>query len=122
MVFAITLFSNSQNFAAPPVYMNDLNDALALSESSKTDLLVIFSADWCYHCKRLKEDIQKQESVLDDYIVCFVDKDKNPELVKEYRVRSIPDYMLLRNKVEIKRKAGYDNISKLERWLNRAKK
>jgi hypothetical protein len=39
------------------------------------------------------------------------------DMVKEYKVRVIPDYMLYRESIEIKRKAGYKNKEKFQEWL-----
>jgi hypothetical protein len=38
-------------------------------------------------------------------------------MVKEYRVRIIPDYILYRDSIEIKRKVGYKNKEKFQEWL-----
>lgn len=106
-------------FAEPPVYVDDINDALALSEATKTDLFVLFGAKWCKYCEHLKDDIRTNESVLDDHIVCFIETDKNKDLAREYRVRGIPDYFILREKVEIKRKVGYESLAKFKDWLKK---
>lgn len=106
-------------FAEPPVYVDNLTDALALSESTKTDLFVLFGAKWCKHCERLKDDIRANESVLDNHIVCFIETDKNKDLAREYKVRSIPDYLILRDKVEIKRKVGYESLAKFKDWIKK---
>lgn len=119
LLFFITLINSQASFAAPPVYVEDINDALALSESTETDLLVVFGADWCGHCVSLKKDIAKNESVVDDHIVCYVNVDKNKDLAKEYRVRGMPDCMILRKKIEIKRKVGYESLKKFREWIQK---
>lgn len=114
----IILFSNHA-FCKPPIYINDnLPEALKLSETIKTDVILIFSADWCINCSKMKQDMQKHQAVFDDMIVCIIDIDKNKRLIKEYRVKNIPDCRIIRNNIQIKKRVGYDNIDNFKIWLN----
>lgn len=116
-LFFIASIETNKGIAAPPVYIDNINDAVALSESDKKDLLIIFGASWCKHCVRMKNDIQSNENIVQDTIVCYLDIEKNKEVASEYRVKNIPDYILLKNKVEVKRRVGYENIKKFAKWL-----
>ena len=104
--------------AEPPVYMSSLVDSVALSAKSDKEILVVFTADWCKYCSIMKKDIAQTPSVVDNKIVCYVDYDANPDLVKEYRVKLIPDYFILKKRIETKRKVGYTNFVNFIRWLN----
>ena len=104
--------------AEPPVYMSSLVDSVALSETSDKEILVVFTADWCKYCSIMKKDIAQTPSVVDNKIVCYVDYDENTDLVKEYRVKLIPDYFILKKRIETKRKVGYTNFGNFIRWLN----
>jgi thiol-disulfide isomerase/thioredoxin len=104
-------------YAGSPVYVESLVDAMAESESTGKDIFVIFTADWCGACRVMKKDIDKNPQFLESYIVCMIDYDTNPDLIKEYGVRTIPDYFVLKNKKEIKRRKGYSNIIKLREWI-----
>jgi thioredoxin 1 len=120
LTFLLILFiiNNSQGlFAAPAIFVDSPEDAFALAEDTKKDLLIIFGADYCVYCNILKNDINTNLNIVEDKIVCFVDFDQNKDIVKEYRVRIIPDYMLYRNNIEIKRKTGYKNKEKFQEWL-----
>lgn len=104
--------------AKPPVYVRSLLDAVALSEEIEVDVFVMFTAPWCGACQVMKNDIHKDSSgALDDHIICYVDHDKNTELVKEYRVKVLPDYFILRKNRELKRKIGYKNFKEFRQWL-----
>lgn len=101
----VSTYSYGQNVAI----VNDFNDAMALSESTKMPILVIFGADWCVYCKNLKKDIENGQlnKELDSYIVCYVDIDKNNDLKKEFKVKTLPDSRIIRDKKEIAMNKGY---------------
>jgi|688.fasta_scaffold04147_9 thioredoxin 1 len=114
----LSMINNSQGlFAAPAIFVDSPADAFALAADTKKDLLIIFGANWCVYCNILKNDIKTNLNIVEDKIVCFVDFDQNKDMVKEYRVRTIPDYMLYRDSIEIKRKVGYKNKEKFQEWL-----
>jgi thioredoxin 1 len=100
-----------------PVYVDNLINALAESQSSGKDILVIFTADWCGVCKVMKNDLVNNPSVIKNKIVCYIDYDKNKDLIKEYRVNIIPDYLIIRNSIEIKRKIKYTNLEAFKIWI-----
>lgn len=114
----LSMINNSQGlFAAPAIFVDSPADAFALAADTKKDLLIIFGANWCIYCNILKNDINTNLNIVEDKIICFVDFDQNKDMVKEYRVRTIPDYMLYRDSIEIKRKVGYKNKEKFQEWL-----
>lgn len=117
MVIFLSLFQLAYS-AEPAVYTNNILDALAEAESSKKDILVIFAAPWCKYCMIMKDDITKNPSVLDGKIVCYIDYDKNEDIIKEYKVRIIPDYLIIRNRIEVKRKTGYSTFENFRKWLD----
>lgn len=103
--------------AEPPVYMSSLVDSVALSEKSDKEILVVFTADWCKYCSIMKQDISKAPKIVEDKIVCYVDYDTNNDLVKEYKVKLIPDYFILKKRIEMKRTVGYTNWGNFMMWL-----
>jgi len=102
----------------PPVFTDNLLDAIALSESSEKDILVVFSAEWCKFCKILEKDIVQNPAAFDNLVICYVDIDNNKDLAKIYNVGKIPDYFILHNKIETKRRVGYKNKQDLVEWLH----
>jgi thioredoxin-related protein len=117
LLFVLNTLYSSISYAENVVYSTDLLDSMALSESSDKDILVIFTAPWCKYCSIMKKDLQEDQGLLDNKIVCYIDFNNNPDLVKTYRVKTIPDYFILKNKVEIKRRVGYTDKSNFIKWL-----
>lgn len=102
----------------PPIYVSNMLDAIALSDDIGVDVLVIFTAGWCGACQVMKTDIVNDGSnTLANHIICYVDYDDNTSLVKEYRVKKIPDYFILRKRKEIKRRVGYKNFTDFKKWI-----
>lgn len=116
-ILLLNVFFNSSLAIEYAVYTSSLQDSLIESENSKKDVLVVFTADWCDFCRKMKKDIDDNPILLDNLIICYIDHDDHPELVKEYKVRNIPDYFLLRKGVETKRKVGYSNLNDFKKWL-----
>lgn len=117
LILLIMLVISNQAIAESPVLINDLLDAIADAENSKKDILVIFTASWCPSCMVMKKDIGNNQMILNNHIICYIDYDMNKDLVREYRVKLIPDYFILRENIEIKRRVGYDGIKKLTSWI-----
>jgi thioredoxin-related protein len=117
LLFILNLLYSSISYAEDAVYSTNLLDCIALSESSDKDILVIFTAPWCKYCSIMKKDLEEDQGLLDNKIVCYIDFDNNPDLVKTYKVKTIPDYFILKNKVEIKRKVGYTSKNNFVKWF-----
>jgi len=100
-----------------PLIVYDLLDAIAMSEESNKPILAIFTADWCKYCHIMKNDILTN-NVGKGMIVAYIDIDKHPDVAKEYMVRTIPDYFIMKDRIEIKRQVGYNNYQKFARWFN----
>lgn len=117
LVMIFFILAQSVCYASNVKFVDNIQDGLALSESSKIDMLVVFTAPWCTHCHRLEKDI-KNKGLDHPLIVCYINYDDHPDLVKEYQVRKIPDYFILRQNIEITRKVGYSNYLEFSQWIN----
>jgi thiol-disulfide isomerase/thioredoxin len=99
-------------------YLEDLPDAVAQSRREGKDLLVIFTADWCGPCRRLKRDLAGAEAFRRDVLVCVVDCDKQRALSDLHGVQGIPDLRLYRLGEEVNRTTGYGgSLAALESWV-----
>lgn len=117
LIFFIITLSNTGLCDSFYIY-DSLEDAVIISQNTKQPILVVFTADWCKFCNVMKKDIENNIADFDDYIICYVNSEKRSDLAKEYRVKTIPDYFVLNNNIEIKRKVGYSNYMNLTQWLN----
>lgn len=119
----LLLFSFSIANGGNPVFVKDMVDAIALSENTNKDILVIFTADWCRYCQIMKQDLEKDQKIISNTIVCYIDIDnvENKDIVKQYKVKTIPDYCILRKRIEIKRTRGYTTKDKFIKWISNDK-
>lgn len=93
----------------PAIFVSNIEDAIVLQQNTDIDLILIFTADWCRFCDKLKNDIVSDELMLSDKIVCYIDIDKSRKIAKQYGVKTIPDSRLIKNQKEIKKVIGYNN-------------
>jgi thiol-disulfide isomerase/thioredoxin len=98
-------------------YLEDLPDAVEQSKREGKDLLVLFTADWCGPCRRLKRDLASAEAFRRGVLICVIDCDKQKALSNLHQVQGIPDLRLYRKGAEVKRKTGYGgSLADLETW------
>lgn len=57
-------------------------------------VLVDFNAEWCGPCKAIKPFIKKLPSSHPGLVVLDVDVDVNEELSKNFRIKSVPTFMM----------------------------
>jgi thioredoxin-like negative regulator of GroEL len=75
-----------------------------------------FTADWCQPCKTVKpivEDMKKE-----GFQFQMVDADYEQLLVKQFKVSSIPTFILLKDGKEINRITGAKTRGELEDFIN----
>ena len=82
-----------------------------ISRNNETVLLG-FSTQWCSPCKKMKPVIQNIQEENPRIKIVSIDADSNKELVKKYKIRGIPEFIVLKNNKEMFRHIGI--ISKEE--------
>jgi thioredoxin 1 len=67
--------------------------------------VLYFTATWCNPCERTKP---VAEELLNEGIIDFefIDVDNNLDLVKQFKILSVPTFILVDNEQEIKRMNG----------------
>jgi thioredoxin-like negative regulator of GroEL len=117
LMIAVLLFPNI-SFASEQTFVNSLEDAVILSENTSMPVLLIFGADWCKNCVSLKQDITKQDiaTVIDGFIICYINIDENKELTKTYQVKNIPNSRIISGGIETNPLVGY-NKQNYKKWL-----
>jgi thioredoxin-related protein len=120
LILLLTLFSGSV-YAENKFVLNSLQDAIFISEKTKQPILLVFGSENCSFCSQLKYDIDNDKELfaaIDNYIVCYVDIDKNKELKDKYEVKPIPDCRIIKNKLQINKIIGYSKKTFLEKIKN----
>lgn len=110
----------SSQVLAEGFILDSLPEAQKLAEKTKQPVLVIFGADYCVYCEKLKKDIllgNVPESK--PYIICYIDIEKEKELKKNYGVSTIPDSRVIVKNAQRSKKVGYLNKPYRE-WLKTA--
>ena len=80
-----------------------------------THQVLAFTADWCQACQRDKPklaDLRRQ-----GVEVIEIDYDARPDLVRKYRVRRLPTYIVLKNGEEVERTESILLLIKILRFI-----
>ena len=65
-----------------------------------------FSATWCGPCKTMAPIVEEIAEERTDIKVCKIDVDQEPELARQYRVMSIPTFLVFKDGEVVKRDMG----------------
>lgn len=60
-------------------------------------VLIDFGATWCGHCVSMKPIVDEVASEVTDVKVVKIDIDENMELARQFKVSSIPAFVLLQD-------------------------
>ena len=84
------------------------------TEELKTEkpVLIDFWATWCGPCKTMAPIVDEIAEERTDIKVCKIDVDQEPELARQYRVMSIPTFLVFKEGEVVKRDMGV--MSKVE--------
>lgn len=97
-----------------------IDEALAAAKKDNKHVFLYFGATWCPPCKVMKQVFKDDEvkKKLDKMPYVMIDIDENKQLMKQYGVKSIPDYMILKPDGKVlKRAKGSMGKEKFSGWL-----
>ena len=80
--------------------MKEIKNVKEFNEIIKSDkpVLIDFYADWCGPCQTLLPTVEKLAAKYkDDFIIAKINVDKNPELSRKFKVRSIPALFFIKD-------------------------
>ena len=92
-------------------------------EKSTKPIIMKASAAWCPQCVRMEPIFKELERTLGEkYTFLELDLSKSPELGAQYKVKSLPTFIFIKNRKEVGRELGaksYDTLKKLiEKYLS----
>jgi thioredoxin 1 len=88
-----------------------------LDDIKKGFSLVKFGATWCNPCKLVEKTLHNVEAEFANVRFMKVDVDDNPDLAKDYKIRSVPTVILFRDGEETARIVGVVKIEALRKAI-----
>ena len=96
-----------------PKFTEDYEAAMAEKDCK---VILVFGADWCPGCVRLKEHLK--EANLDGYLVCFVDVGENRKVKRAHSVKLVPTSIICNKGEEVSRIVGFE-AEKYDAWVEK---
>lgn len=75
-----------------------------------------FTADWCNPCKKTRPVVEELKK--EGFQFQIIDVDYEQLLAKQFQVKSIPTFILLKDGKEINRTTGAKTKEELENFIN----
>ena len=75
-----------------------------------------FTADWCQPCQKVKPIVEEMKK--EGFQFQMIDADYEQLLVKQFKVSSIPTFILLEDGKELSRISGAKTRGELEDFIN----
>lgn len=121
LTIAATLFTGVSTAQADSItWRTSLGSALQEAQKTKRPLVVYFSTTWCGPCQIMKRTTFKDASVIQEskkWVMVQIDGDKEPQLVKKYKVDGYPTMLALKpNGAIVSRASGGMSTKALLNW------
>ncbi|MDX1563869.1 MAG: thioredoxin family protein, partial [Phycisphaeraceae bacterium] len=98
-----------------------IRSAIDAAEQEGALVLVVFGADWCAPCVRLKKQVLTNpdfEQKVGRLVLVHIDVDREPKTAGDYGVRAIPDLVLMTaEKKIVSRHRGFIETEPLLDWI-----
>ncbi len=76
-----------------------------------------FGAQWCAPCHKLDPILSQLHQDLPNLAITTIDVDDQPDLARQYKVRTLPTLVLLKNQIEVDRLVGLTSIEEIKKRL-----
>ena len=88
---------------------------------ARVPVLVDFWADWCGPCKMAAPEVEAvAKEMAGRLVVLKVDTEREQNIAAEFRIQSIPHFVVFRNGEVVLRRSGAAPRSELRRWIESA--
>ena len=80
-------------------------------------MILYFTADWCNPCKQTKpivEDLNREQIMAKFFII---DVDSDIEMAKDFEIKSVPTFVVMKDNLEIHRTTGAKTRQQLEELI-----
>ena len=80
-------------------------------------MILYFTADWCNPCKQTKPIVEElnREQIMAKFFI--VDVDSDIEMAKDFEIRSVPTFVVMKDNIEIHRTTGAKTRQQLEELI-----
>jgi len=97
-------------------------EAINFAKRNNKQVLLVFGAEWCQWCKKLKTETLASadvQSKVSGYVYYYVDTDKEKELARKYKVSGVPYYAIVNpsNESVVRQGNGFKSNVEFIAWL-----
>ena len=80
-------------------------------------MILYFTADWCNPCKQTKPIVEElnREQIMAKFFI--IDVDSDIEMAKDFEIRSVPTFVVMKDNLEIHRTTGAKTRQQLEELI-----
>jgi len=80
-------------------------------------MILYFTADWCNPCKKTKPIVEElnREQIMAKFFI--IDVDSDIEMAKDFEIKSVPTFVVMKDNIEIHRTTGAKTRQQLEELI-----
>ena len=80
-------------------------------------MILYFTADWCNPCKQTKPIVEElnREQIMAKFFI--IDVDSEIEMAKDFEIKSVPTFVVMKDNTEIHRTTGAKTRQQLEELI-----